>query len=397
MSPQADVERHEQRISRDAFDRFIVDLLRDPHLAWPFSESAQDYDKFVEFARAYRILPMIGHQLRSSGALQNYPSSLRQQIADDLKAETAFQMLRDREIQRLAASCRKVGIRPIFFKGSALGKSVYPNPVMRTSVDVDLLVGESQFAETLSLFNSHGYATFAPYRGQLHSNEVVCKRSFGDVVIEFDCHHAINNRPLLARLLPYEEIAESARRSENDDVLIPSNVHSLMIACIHRVAHNNTDDLVWLSDFKYLVTRMSAAEKQEFVDECQRKRICQICLAGIESAAATLRVPELVDLAAQIQAIGSRDEPTSVYLRAGRSPVGDALIRWKTQGSLRKQILYGAELLFPNRAYLAWKYGTHGSIAKRYLFSLLDALGLAARGISQRNLDVDGPKRNGPN
>lgn len=335
-----------------------------------------------------------------------WPSRIQQELAGAAKAETAFQLLRDNYIRRFLTECQVRQVEPVFFKGYALGQTVYPNPCTRPSVDVDLIVKPGDIDTIVGILESQGFQLFAPYRGKLHSNEVVCRRTVNGVSLEFDCHFAINNRPLLAKLLNYDELKaravpiemKTANSGERIDSLVPCLEHSLFLACIHKVAHNNTEDLLWLSDFSHIANAMDQSQIEAFLRLCQDKMASRICAAGIRSAGSSLRHRDLCAIAKQLDSDSKPNEPTAVYLRDNRSSGGDAFVRWNSLETLRKKAYYLAELLFPKRSFLVWKYGANSPFP--YLRNIKDLVEMIAKAIFAQVRRVKEPgatNRQGPN
>lgn len=380
-SSDSRTKRSDAAAAQLRWDRLAVDILADAPAKWT-SDEPEDSDEFLKFANEHRLLPLIQHKLQDSGTLEQWPSRIQDALLTATRSEAAFQMLRNRDVSRFVDGCRERQIEPIFFKGLALSHTVYPTPQTRPSVDVDFLVPAEQINESVAVLESIGYQRHAPYRGEMHSNEVVCRRQTREANIEFDCHLAINNRPLMARLLTYDELRAQAGQATSLDCLIPSKPHSLLLACLHRVAHHNTEDLLWLSDLSFLVQKMSHQERAEFCQLCQTKRTRLVCASGLDAAAATLKRADLKELSANLDPANALNEPTAVYLRSNRNAVGDAFVRWKSLDSTSKKLRYAWELVFPKREFLRWKYGRSDFYS--YILNLRYVIQLIFGGLSHK-------------
>lgn len=336
------------------FDNLVVNILSDTQSDWPFDDTGAHTSGFLDFAKRHRLSPLLHESLKSSGSIGTWPTQIRNGLSESTRTESAFQLLRESYVERLVTRCKSAQLKPIFFKGFALSRSVYPKPQLRPSVDTDLIVRSADVNTITEVFESLGFETYAPYRGALHSNQIVFRRDINETNMEFDCHFAINNRPIFARLLTIEELRAKSR--QDGRFLFPSLEHSLLLACIHRVAHNNTNDLLWLCDFSYIVGAMSESQKKAFLELCHRKSVRQICGASLSAAGTTLKNDELLSLAKALECNAQAVEPTAVYLRPSRTAVGDAFVRWNSLDSTEKKAKYVCELLFPSRSFLEWKY-----------------------------------------
>src|SRR5207245_6952419 len=133
-----------------------------------------------------------------------------------------------------------------------------------------------------------GYRADLQRPGQLVSAQFVYRRiDERGIPHAFDVHLAITNALAYANRLSYEEVAAGAvpiPRLESR-ALAPSPVHSLIIACIHRVAHHaDTDDLLWLYDIHLLARSITEAEWERTLMLAQARQLSRVVLRGIERA-----------------------------------------------------------------------------------------------------------------
>ncbi len=110
----------------------VADNYRDEKL------SEEALKKLIKFAHAHRMLPMVADVLLKSGVIEHIPELVaflrKKQFEDVLKSQK-----RDYELQRMGDLFSELKIRYIPLKGSVV-KALYPEPWMRTSCDIDVLI-----------------------------------------------------------------------------------------------------------------------------------------------------------------------------------------------------------------------------------------------------------------
>ncbi len=116
--------------------------------------------KLIKYAQAHRMLPMVADVLLKSGAVEyihGFGTFLRKkQFEDVLKSQK-----RDYELQRMGELFAELEIKYIPLKGSVI-KALYPEPWMRTSCDVDVLIQKDDLEKAIeALTEQLGFKRFA--------------------------------------------------------------------------------------------------------------------------------------------------------------------------------------------------------------------------------------------
>jgi hypothetical protein len=174
----------------------------------------------------------------------------------------------------------------------------------------------------------------------------------------YDVHWRLSDPQLFSDLFSHDELARAA-------VPLPAfgpagralgDVHALLVACTHRVAHHyDSASLLWLYDIDLLARRLGPREWEQAAALASEKRIRSVCLRGLRAAAAVFGTPVPSDVWEALTRPHAV-EPTAVYLRGGLRRV-DLLtsdlraLGWKA----RLQLL--REHLFPQPAYMMRSYG----------------------------------------
>jgi hypothetical protein len=136
----------------------------------------------------------------------------------------------------------------------------------------------------------------------------------------------------------------------------PSLVHSLFIACVHRVAHHNdSGHLLWLHDIHLLADRLSAEAWRTFIDLAAETRTRAVCASGLlraSDAFGTRLPPEVRSSLAH-----PSSEPSSQFLGGTLRRFDIELSNFLRMPSwqARGQLVW--EHLFPKPSYVLSAYG----------------------------------------
>lgn len=131
------------------FDLF--DLLSGAHLA-----RVRDPEALVRAARLHGLTGVIAAELGRRGL--RLPDELHRELVKEARTIAGnalkLRMLLGRVLQTFAQE----GLRPVVLKGYPLGARCYPDPLLRPSTDVDLLVREEELAASEGILTGIGLA-----------------------------------------------------------------------------------------------------------------------------------------------------------------------------------------------------------------------------------------------
>ncbi|MCX6688455.1 MAG: nucleotidyltransferase family protein, partial [Methanoregula sp.] len=119
--------------------------------------SPDDWQNLLTLLRPYMIFPLITSHLR------NWPEECQppQKIMDYLNRvflyAVARNLLAGRQIQAVTDALKGAGIPVILLKGHALARTVYPDPALRQSSDIDLLVQPHNIPASEEVLEKLGY------------------------------------------------------------------------------------------------------------------------------------------------------------------------------------------------------------------------------------------------
>jgi hypothetical protein len=293
------------------------------------------------------------------------------QLAQERRDAAAVEALREVELRRILAALAAAGVRAVLFKGAAIARTHYRSPELRVRMDTDLLVPADCSEQAARALQALGYQRAVETDGDLIVSQFHCE--FVDragIAHALDVHWRISNVIALADAMSYDEIEREAvpvpGLGANADG--PGAVHSLVLACLHRIGHHpDSADLLWLYDIYLLVERMTEEEQQRFARLADERRVRAVCAYSLHDTFAAFG-GRAGDLAGRLAPPAGVVEPTAALQAPRRRPVDllaadlRALDRWPQ----RLQLL--REHVFPGREYMFARYGTRRSSSLPWLY-----------------------------
>jgi hypothetical protein len=308
-------------------------------------------DRIRDDARAHGVLPLVLEQLAAS-----HLEPLRRSLGADATGEVMADMARERELCRIVEAFDRAGVRVLLIKGAALAYSLYSRPDLRPRIDTDLLIDGVDRQRAHDVLVEERYEPDIHVAGELVSKQATyVRQQDGRVVHVVDLHWAIVNPHAFADTLTFTELASAS-------VPIPtlgsaarglSDVHALLLACVHRSAHHaGSDRLIHL-----LASRLDASHWETFDALARDRAVVTVCRHSLDETTRRFatRVPERVLADVAMPSAPARHEPTAAFvsqrgsLHVLRSDLR-ALSGWRARLRLLR------EHLFPSADYMTRVY-----------------------------------------
>ncbi|HSL20672.1 MAG TPA: nucleotidyltransferase family protein [Vicinamibacterales bacterium] len=274
------------------FDRArVIDslccLLRDATSRWPALGDV-DAERFYDTAREEGVHLLLAQRLRQRGPLDDDDCvpALRNRLVPALRRQLVAEEIFRLELERVLSALDRAGIRAAVMKGGALAYTHYASPALRPRVDADVLIARSSRSSAGAALEALGYEPIPITSGDLVMHQGTYVRTDGGARHVVDVHWEVSNPQVFARALPSGELlaASVPVAPLGDAARAPSAVHSLAIACIHRVAHHQRDRLIWIHDIHLLADRFNDAECEAFAALCAARQLNAVCAQGLAVA-----------------------------------------------------------------------------------------------------------------
>jgi hypothetical protein len=286
------------------------------------------------------------------------PPHIQDQLQAAVREEALIELLRFTSTGRVLDALAGAGVQAVLFKGAALAYTCYSKPYHRPRNDVDLFIRKDDEPAVRAVMESAGYRRADAVSGERVTHQFQYSRiDAAGVVCEFDFHWRLANPALFADLLTFEEIARDAVEvpALGSAARAPSQVHSLFIACVHRVAHHDDGDhLLWLYDIHLLAGSLTSPEWRVFQSLAMRTRTRAVCAKGLRLAADFFgtRVPRAI----QDAFAGASAEPSAAFVGGGLSRLDVELSNFRHLSGWRARGQLVWQHLFPDRRYMLNAY-----------------------------------------
>lgn len=324
----------------------------------PLSDSVTD-QQLLEAAEREGVTALLEARLRTECGWAALTAPQRDALQTHVRGLAAQWLLRANELRQIEQVLAAAGSRALLLKGAALSLWLYPQPFLRMSGDIDLLLDSAEAtAQAETALVPLGYArVFDP--GDTHFELTLRRSADGQLQSELDLHSRLLNAAAYAGIFGFEELWTSAQTLPGMGASLRalSPAHALAHACLNRALDMQNaipDRLKLLYDLRLLAARNSAQEWEALCALATDKRIAGVCLRSLEDAARTLGAEISGNVSARLRTLAA-DEPLDA----------DRLADWRYMQwqNLRALPTFSARLhwlrqrLFPGAAQLRELYG----------------------------------------
>lgn len=357
--------------SSAALDLLLADLLRGEPLdvraikafgSIAIHQAAQEHD----------VVPLIADRLAFA---QRLPADLREHFLEEAHRAVALDLAVETELRRLLTAFEAAGVPLLLVKGSHLAYSHYPRPDLRARVDSDVLIARADRETADTLFSQQlGYVADAKMSGDLTATQKLYVLSRNDTTVHLvDLHWRLASPQLFAHVLSFEELyaASVPLPGLGPTARGPSNVHALLIACMHRVAHHHdeAEQFKWLYDIHLIASALSEAEWDAFVALAIERGIAAVSLECLLRSAEWLhtRVPSRLVNDPRVAGAASL-EATAAYLRV-RPKAREVLDDLRALSTWRDRLSLVGEHLFPPAEHMKRVYAPQSRLPLPLLYA----------------------------
>jgi Uncharacterised nucleotidyltransferase len=301
----------------------------------------------VDRAIAHGVAPLLYRALRDGGHFSNVPAGPRRTLQQVAGEALIYDALQRRDLQRLLADLHADGSSPLVFKGAALAGSHYAESWLRPRGDVDLLVSVDQFPAVADVLERRGFVRAPRPAGP----RVAQARFIGHpegAPIAYDVHWRLAEPLVFAGCLPFDALDADAVVDAETGARRLCDVHALLAALVHRVAHHHdSDNLLMLYDVDRLARGLDACAWHRLADLASQWSIGGVCGRGLDLAREAFSSPVPEEVLGRLSGMAS-SEPASAWLNRPLSRIDllrsdlVALPSWRSRLDLLRHHLFPA-------------------------------------------------------
>ncbi|MDO6712871.1 nucleotidyltransferase family protein [Aliiglaciecola sp. 2_MG-2023] len=287
------------------------------------------------------------------------------QIHQNLRNQLLAQQFQHTLIQLTAT-----GIKFVVLKGFALSHTVYPNPLLRTKADVDILIRIEDKNTVISAFESMGFSNPRGWNPTAIINQFSMRKTLSPGLnVDFDIHLRISNELGVENILTFDELMTSADMKTLKSIPLACKAHGLIHAIVHLLHHRNVGDtvkLIWLYDLLLLCQQMSTSDKAHFRKCVDEKGLGELAKFALKLANQHFE-DESIDKVVEILE-GVSTNPELEYLIRVDSRTNQFRRSLKQRKSFREKWLFIQEMAFPPAQEIYQKYGKQPSYLMPYFY-----------------------------
>ena len=315
---------------------------------------------FVDFLQQEGLSPLLHYQLARLDGPSSVPNELRLHLRKAYFGQFFVEDLRQERSRMIFHSIQARGIPCLALKGSALAYSIYPEPSLRVRGDTDLFIRTRDRSAVEGILGAHGCQPANRLPGDLgqYQQSHHCSLAAG-VQLVFDLHWKISNTEIVSRFLEFDEMWERSILAARLGMRIPSYLDSLLLACVHRVAHHNRSRaLLWLYDIHLLVASLAPDDAMLFQQRASDREVRELCRDGLSVTLEVFPSAATEVLLEGLSNAPSRVEKSQTLLGDHRS-IDLLLMNFRSLDSFQDKTQWIREQLFPPVSYMRARYGQH--------------------------------------
>jgi len=293
-------------LALSAAGRFVIDVLAGRPVRVPDDVSVDFWSEVSDICFRHGAHRIVAHRLTAAG--EAVPADARRELVIELEQDQprgeACLMAAVRQLVETGQALDSARIPFMPMKGIVLVHTIYGNePLLRVFGDIDILVPEDRYDETISCLTEHSY-TLAP-----HKRDTAALRNYGHKLTFFPstpayCDLDVHFRPVGKKLFGPAAALDASEFWHAPDTCriggttfhVPRKECCLLYLLVHLSVQHQLASLAWLYDIKRFVEFHKDLDWDAFIALATKTRTKRACWIGLLAARSILEsdVPEQV-------------------------------------------------------------------------------------------------------
>jgi len=254
---------------------YLLSILRN-EASLPPKASAQQWSDLISILKSHWIIPLFYRQIGALSPQYHPPEFIAAQMRMAWLESRVRTIHMEHQLRKILNAFQFQGVRTLIVRGPALAWLVYPDPALRPSSDLDLLVLPEQVSSARAILEEMGYQCLSKrFEGcrTFFREECFIHRENPRNNLMIDLHWALwelhpssNNRDhigvrdLFSRAVTVNAPTLSFKTLHPVDALIHAAVHLTMI-------HGKDMRLIWIYDIVLIARHLHAPHEWEELQE----------------------------------------------------------------------------------------------------------------------------------
>jgi len=259
----------------DELVTYVRSVLRDESPLSP-EASVDEWSSLLNFLRGNWIIPFVYRKIGSLPQECRPPETITDEMRQDFLVSVVRSLHMERQLREIIEGFQEEGVRVLVLRGPALAWSLYPDPAMRSSCDLDLLVIPEDVIKARGILERLGYRCLAKrfetardfFREEcfIHQEKPGNKFPVDLHWVHWELHpffkgsEEVDILDLFQRAWKVETPTLAFETLHPVDYLIHSAIHLIMI-------HKNEMRLSWIYDTALLAQHLQVPDDWETLQE----------------------------------------------------------------------------------------------------------------------------------
>ena len=144
----------------DVLLAYVRSVLHDEYPQAP-EASMDEWSRLLNFLKVNWMIPFVYRKIGSLPQECRLPETITDEMRQDFLLSCVRSVHMERQLREIIEAFREQGVRVLVLRGPALAFSLYEDPAMRPSSDLDLLVMPEQVVQARGILESLGYKCLA--------------------------------------------------------------------------------------------------------------------------------------------------------------------------------------------------------------------------------------------
>ena len=336
---------------------YVMSLLRDD-APLPPKALPDDWQKAMHLCGSHTIVPLLFWKIQHTPPHTRPPEKVFKPLRHTFLLGIKQSMLMEKQILEIAHTFDRDGIAYRILKGPGLAWTVYPDPALRLSGDLDILVLPHQFIQARNALEQIGYVCRA--RNFEHckwfaKDETFFRKGYSGIELHFDIlgwsrlRKNWNVEEFFQRSTIFSLSGYPVHALSDTDAFVHSILHVF-------VGHQRAERLIWIYDIALLADKLTASGGWPLLLEQSRKRNILLAVEygmKITQQWTHFRIPE------ECQDYFRRQKPTEsekrdwkIALNIKSGILNKLRMYWTEETGLLDKLLITLQLTFPTPEHL---------------------------------------------